>query len=174
MYCKKFNQMACPDARTLERVGEWWTILILRDAFAGTTRFDAFQKRLGVAPNIQSRRRAALVEAGMLERHGYSTRPPRDEDRLTPRGRDFQTVLTALLSFGNRHFAPQGEPVLPLDANTGEPADPILADRRTGRLLVGPDYKRAPNPAATEATNARLTPRNARPPTTHIAKDCRA
>ena len=64
MHRTSFNKMACPIARSLERVGEWWTILILRDAIAGTTRFDAFQKSLGIAPNILTRRLAALVEAG--------------------------------------------------------------------------------------------------------------
>ena len=74
-----FGAMSCPIARGLERVGEWWSILILRDAFAGLTRFDEFQKSLGIAPNMLTRRLTALVEAGMLERHRYSEHPPRDE-----------------------------------------------------------------------------------------------
>ena len=56
-----FGQMACPIARSLERVGEWWSILILRDAFKGRTRFDEFQQSLGIAPNMLTRRLAALV-----------------------------------------------------------------------------------------------------------------
>ena len=105
MHRTSFNKMACPIARSLERVGEWWTTLILRDAIASTTRFDALQKSLGIAPNILTRRLAALIEAVMLERHRHSARPPRDEYRLTERGRDFQTVLMTLLVFGNQHFA---------------------------------------------------------------------
>ena len=69
-----YEDMPCPIARSLERVGEWWSILILRDAFAGLTRFDEFQKSLGIAPNMLTRRLASLVEAGMLERRPYSVR----------------------------------------------------------------------------------------------------
>src|SRR6185437_16274240 len=76
---KSFATMQCPIARGLERVGEWWSILILRDAFHGLTRFDQFQKSLDIAPNMLTRRLNALVESGLLERRLYSERPPRDE-----------------------------------------------------------------------------------------------
>src|SRR3954454_16071784 len=95
---KSFATMQCPIARSLDRVGEWWSILILRDAFHGLTRFDQFQKSLEIAPNILTRRLNALVESGMLERRPYSERPPRDEYVLTERGHDFRPVLFALLS----------------------------------------------------------------------------
>ena len=150
MQRKSFEGMACPIARSLERVGEWWTILILRDAFRGLTRFDEFQKSLGIAPNMLIRRLAALVEAGMLERRPYVSRPPRDEYLLTDRGRDFRPVLLTLMAFGNRHFAPEGASVMIVDAETGAPAEPILVDGRTGRPLVEPDYKMARGPARTE------------------------
>jgi DNA-binding HxlR family transcriptional regulator len=148
MQRKSFGDMNCPVARSLDRVGEWWSILILRDAFAGLSRFDDFQKHLGIAPNILTRRLATLVDAGMLERRSYSERPPRDEYVLTARGRDFHDVLLALLAFGNRHFAPEGENVLVVDAITGVPADPVVVDRRSGRPLAGPGYKLAAGPAA--------------------------
>ncbi len=168
---KSFETMACPIARSLERVGEWWSMLILRDAFAGLTRFDEFQKNLGIAPNMLSRRLAALVEAGMLERRRYSARPPRDEYVLTERGRDFRDVLMAMLAFGNRHFAPEGESVRIVDAKTGAPADPVLVDRRTGRRLAGPDYKIAVGPAMAAAISASLVRRDnaASPPEEHSA-----
>src|ERR1700710_73481 len=111
----------CPIARSLERVGEWWSILILRDALHGFRRFDEFQKSLGIAPNMLTRRLNALVEAGLLERRRYSEHPPRDEYVLTPRGRDFRPVLIALLAWGNRHFAPEGASVLLVNAETGAP-----------------------------------------------------
>src|SRR5664279_638258 len=95
-----FAAMPCPIARSLEQVGEWWSMLILRDAFAGKKRFDEFEQSLGIAPNTLARRLAALVEAGMLERSRYSERPPRDEYLLTERGRDFRGVRVALLAFG--------------------------------------------------------------------------
>jgi DNA-binding HxlR family transcriptional regulator len=141
MQRKSFADMSCPIARSLEQVGEWWSMLILRDAFAGKTRFDEFQLSLGIAPNMLTRRLASLIEAGMLERRPYSTRPPRDEYLLTERGRDFRTVLVALLAFGDRHFAVAGGGgARVVDARTGEKADPMLVDRHSGRELIEPHY----------------------------------
>ncbi len=102
MQHKSFENMPCPIARSLARVGEWWSMLILRDALHGMTRFDQFQKSLGIAPNMLTRRLNALVEAGLLTRRRYSEKPPRDEYLLTARGRDFRPVLLALLAWGNR------------------------------------------------------------------------
>jgi DNA-binding HxlR family transcriptional regulator len=149
-----FSDMRCPIARSLEHVGEWWSILILRDAFRGITRFDAFRDSLGVAPNILTRRLKALVEAGLLERRRYSERPPRDEYVLTPRGRDFRPVLLDLMTWGNKHFAPEGLRTQIVDARTGEAADPVLVDRATGRLIDSPDFKvvRVDIPAAQPAS----------------------
>ncbi len=96
--------MPCPVARTLDKVGEWWSILILRDAFFGLTRFDQFQASLGIAPNMLTSRLNALVDGGMLERRRYSERPPRDEYVLTARGRAFKPVLNAMRDFGEAHF----------------------------------------------------------------------
>lgn len=141
MQRKSFGSMTCPIARSLERVGEWWSILILRDCFRGLTRFDQFQKSLDIAPNMLTRRLNALVEAGLLERRAYSDHPPRYEYVLTERGRDFRPVLWALLAWGNRHFAPEGPSVVVVDAETGERAEPVLVDRRTGKVMVEPAFR---------------------------------
>src|ERR1700733_10739998 len=93
MQPKSPSILECPVGRAVETVGEWWSILILRDAFQGSTRFDEFQKSLGIAPNILSRRLAHLVATGMLARRRYSERPPRYEYLLTPKGRDFFPVV---------------------------------------------------------------------------------
>src|SRR5882672_12775129 len=130
---KSFGRMQCPIARSLERVGEWWSILILRDAFAGLTRFDQFEASLDIAPNMLTRRLKSLVEAGLLERRRYSERPPRDEYLLTERGRDFRPVLWSLLAWGNKHLAPEGKSVIVVDSETGVEADPVLVDRLSGR-----------------------------------------
>src|SRR3984957_20565068 len=116
---KSLEPSQCPIARCLERVGEWWSILILRDAFLGATRFEQFQKSLHIAPNMLTRRLNHLVEAGLFERQRYSERPPRDEYVLTERGRDFRPVLWSLLAWGNRHFAPEGPSVVIVDKETG-------------------------------------------------------
>ncbi|MDE2583643.1 MAG: helix-turn-helix transcriptional regulator [Rhodospirillales bacterium] len=158
-----FGNMHCPIARSLERVGEWWSILILRDAFYGLARFDEFQKSLGVAPNMLTRRLNALVEAGLLERRRYQERPPRYEYVLTARGRDFHPVLLALLAWGNRHFAPEGASVQIARADTGAPVEPMVVDRATGRRIAGPDYIVVPGPGADDGVRRRLAERGARP-----------
>src|SRR5579863_6063865 len=155
MHRKSFGDMQCPIARSLERVGEWWSILILRDALHGLSRFDEFQKSLGIAPNMLTRRLNALVEAGLLERHRYSDHPPRDEYLLTARGRDFRPVLIALLAYGNRHFAPEGASVTIVDAQSGAEAEPIVVDRATGRPIREPEFAWVPGPAAGERTRQR-------------------
>ncbi len=133
--------MQCPIARGLEHVGEWWSILILRDAFRGLSRFDEFSESLGIAPNMLTRRLNALVEAGMLERRRYNERPPRDAYVLTPRGTDFRPVLLAMLAFGNRHFPPDDRSVRIVNTETGDSVDPLLLDPATGRRVDGPGYK---------------------------------
>ncbi len=101
---KSFAEDRCPVARTLDRVGDPWSMLILRDAGFGSTRFDQFEASLGIAPNMLTRRLESLVKAGMLERRKYSDTPPRYEYILTHQGHDFQPVLAALKSFGERHY----------------------------------------------------------------------
>jgi DNA-binding HxlR family transcriptional regulator len=160
MQRKNVGLMQCPIARSLERVGEWWSILILRDAFLGFSRFDEFAESLGIAPNMLTRRLKALVESGLLEKRRYQERPPRFEYVLTERGRDFRPVLWTLLSWGNRHFAPEGASVQIIDTGSGEVADPVLVDRRTGKLLTPPQFRAAPGPAATARTRARYQTRS--------------
>ena len=156
MQHKSFGDMHCPVARTLERVGDWWTILILRDAFHGLSRFDEFQKNLEIAPNILSRRLAALVEDGLLRRQRYSEHPPREEYVLTDKGRDFRSVVLAMLAWGNRHYAPEGKSVVLIDGETGREVDPILVDPETGRPVTEYPYRTIAGPAADERTRRRL------------------
>jgi DNA-binding HxlR family transcriptional regulator len=150
-----FETMQCPIARGLERVGEWWSILILRDAFLGSTRFEQFQKSLQISSTSLTRRLNSLVAAGLLERHRYSQRPPREEYRLTGRGRDFRPVLWSLLAWGNRHFAPEGASVVIVDAETGAVAEPVMMDGVTLRPLTEPAFRTAAGPAANEQTRLR-------------------
>jgi DNA-binding HxlR family transcriptional regulator len=152
MQRKSFGSMTCPIARSLEHVGEWWSMLIMRDALHGFTRFDQFQTSLGIAPNMLTRRLHALVEAGLLERRRYSAHPPRDEYLPTARGRDFRPVLLTLMAWGNRHFAPEGPSVQLVDAQSGTAVDPVVVDAVTGRRINEHDHVMTPGPAATERT----------------------
>ena len=158
MQHKDLSEMQCPVARSLERVGEWWSILILRDALRGMTRFDQFQKSLGIAPNMLTRRLNALVASGLLERRRYNEHPPRDEYVLTARGRDFRMVTVALLTWGNRHFAPEGASVMLVDAQSGVPVDPVLVDRETGRPITEADHRYVAGPAAGARVRQRFRP----------------
>ncbi|MCA0451389.1 MAG: helix-turn-helix transcriptional regulator [Proteobacteria bacterium] len=152
---KSFKTMSCPIARGLDRVGEWWSILILRDAFAGLKRFDEFEESLGIAPNMLTRRLKALTASGLLEKRRYSLHPPRYEYVLTARGRDFRPVLTTLMAWGNKHFAPEGKSVRLIHVPTGREADPILVDRVSGLPIAAPEFRMAAGPAANERTRRR-------------------
>lgn len=128
----------CPAARALECVGEWWSILILRDALQGLTRFDEFKASLDIAPNILSRRLAHLTKMGIFERRLYNEKPARYEYVLTAKGRDFFPVVITLFAWGNRHLAPRGESLFLAHRETGQRLEPIVIDAST-RDLVGPE-----------------------------------
>src|SRR5438093_5787947 len=108
----RFADMHCSVARSLDVVGEWWTLLVLRDAFRGVRRFEDFQRDLGIARNVLSDRLQTLVDHGILERRRYSDRPPRDEYRLTAKGLDLYPVIVGLLQWGDKWAADDGPPVI--------------------------------------------------------------
>ena len=95
----------CSIARTLEIVGERWTLLIVRDALLGLCRFDQFQQSLGIARNVLTDRLNRLVEEGILERVRYSERPERFEYTLTRKGRELGIALAALRQWGDKHVS---------------------------------------------------------------------
>jgi DNA-binding HxlR family transcriptional regulator len=107
-----YDGQACSIARSLELIGERWTLLIIRDAFLGIHRFDDFQRSLGVARNVLQGRLERLVECGILERVRYQERPERYEYRLTEMGIDLWPVVVSLLHWGDKHLAPEGPPVI--------------------------------------------------------------
>jgi DNA-binding HxlR family transcriptional regulator len=122
---KSFETMACPIARSLEKVGEWWSMLILRDVGRGMTRFDQLQHSLGIGSNTLTRRLKALVDQGLLERRRYDEHPVRYRYVLTPSGKDFGPVLRALIKWGNKHA--------PLPASRSVRRAPARKRRAAGR-----------------------------------------
>jgi DNA-binding HxlR family transcriptional regulator len=124
----------CPVANGVARIGDAWSLLILRDASLGLTRFDQFRKSLGIAPTILTKRLATLNEAGLLEKRQYSERPPRDEYVLTDAGRDFLPILVMIGAWARRH---QKEAALNrfVDAETGQEIRPVVIDAVTGTEL---------------------------------------
>lgn len=124
----------CPIERSLAVLGDAWTILILRDANVGVTRFDQFKKRLGIAPTILTKRLATLTQEGLLDRKVYSERPPRDEYVLTDAGRDSLPVLLMIAAWGKKHRG--GGPMTQfLDAETDTEIQPTAIDAVTGAAL---------------------------------------
>jgi len=98
---KKDLASECSIARTLDVIGDRWSLLILRDGFYGVRRFEDFQHDLGVARNVLADRLAKLVERGVFERRLYAERPPRYEYRLTAKGRDLMPVLLTMMRWGD-------------------------------------------------------------------------
>jgi DNA-binding HxlR family transcriptional regulator len=146
----------CPVARALECVGEWWSILILRDAFQGLTRFDEFQRSLGIAPNILTRRLAHLTEAGLFERCLYNERPPRYEYVLTAKGRDFFGVIMAIFAWGNRHLAPEGKSLMLAERDTLRAINPVVVDAHGLSPVTTANVVLVPGPRASTGMRKRL------------------
>ena len=99
---RRFQDMQCGVAQTLEIVGDWWSLLIIRECFLGTRRFGQFQQNLGIAKNILAARPEHPVEHDVLDRHPVDDQRQRHEYRLTARGKDLLTVITALRQWGDR------------------------------------------------------------------------
>jgi DNA-binding HxlR family transcriptional regulator len=119
MLGKDYAGQNCSVARSLELVGERWTLLIIRDALLGVTRFEHFQDRLKIAPNILSKRLRTLVDAGVMERRRYQERPERFEYALTEAGKELLPVVLSLARWGDAHLAPNGPPVVARHAACG-------------------------------------------------------
>lgn len=144
---KRFEQMHCGVAQALEQVGDWWTLLIVRDAFFGARRFAEFERNLGIAKNILSERLQKLVEHEIFERRPVDGAGRRHEYVLTRKGRDLWLVLTALRLWSDKWVFGKGhEPYLAVDRDTGralaglravdESGEPI--DPRNLRWAAGP------------------------------------
>lgn len=156
MQRKSLADAECPVARTLDQVGDWWSLLILRDAFAGVRRFAEFQESLGVATNMLSRRLDKLVDDGLLQRRVYAERPVRHEYLLTVKGRDLFPALAALLAWGNRWLAPEGVSMALASLSSGDLLDPVVVDATTGVPITPETAVLTAGPAAGPEILARV------------------
>lgn len=131
-----FAAMNCSVAQTLEVVGEWWSMLVIREAFLGVRRFEEFVDRLGIARNVLTARLQSLVDSGVLERRQYEKRPQRFEYRLTDKGKDLWPILVTLRQWGDRWASGKaGPPVLMGHSSCGEVASARLTCSRCGEQL---------------------------------------
>ncbi|MFI6873481.1 winged helix-turn-helix transcriptional regulator [Streptomyces sp. NPDC050400] len=144
-----FADWPCSIARTMDLLGDWWTPLVLREAFYGITRFDGFQQELGIARTTLAERLRRLVDEGLMEKRAYETAPVRHDYVLTEKGRDFFGVLAAMNAWGNRWLSgDEGSPVVFEHDRCGHVGDaavvcadcgePLTAD--TVRPRTGPGY----------------------------------
>ena len=155
--------MNCSIARALEEVGEWWSLLIVRECTQGSARFDEFQSNLGIARNILSVRLERLTELGVLERFPLEDRVNTMGYRLTPKGEDLYPVLVALMQWGDKWLSPdQKAPILLVDNRSGQPIEPIAVHCCEGNKLTYKNVRYAPGPGATERTAAVIEKRNGR------------
>ncbi len=133
----RFDDAPCPIARTTDLMGDWWTPIIMREAFLGRRRFDQFQAALRVSRGVLTKRLSRLVQVGLLEKRRYEEHPPRFDYLLTEKGRAFYSVLAAMMRFGEDWLWEEGtQPPLQLfDRETGEPVRPQVVNQRTGEPI---------------------------------------
>jgi DNA-binding HxlR family transcriptional regulator len=148
---KSFADMDCSVAQCLEVVGEWWSMLIVRDAFLGVTRFEEFQRRLGISRNILQQRLATLVDAGVFVRVPYSEHPMRHDYRLTDKGRDLWPVLTAMRQWGDQYAAPLGPPISVSHQACGSTAGAVLVCGSCGEPIGPRDVRALPGTGRAES-----------------------
>jgi DNA-binding HxlR family transcriptional regulator len=141
-------EVHCSIARTMEVLGDTWGALILRDVFAGITRFDAIQADLGISRKVLAARLDELVARGILARRPYSEHPPRFDYVPTKRGRDLHPVLLAIMAYGDRWLAPDGPPVEIRHAGCGHRTTAVVACGECGVPLTAGDAVPQAGPGA--------------------------
>jgi DNA-binding HxlR family transcriptional regulator len=156
----RFDDAACPIARTTDLIGDWWTPLVMREAFYGRRRWDEFQTALDMPRAILTRRLNRLVDEGMLTKVQYEAHPPRYEYRLTDKGRAFWDVLAAMWRFGSDWMWPDGPDVTLVSRETGAEIRPVVVDQNTGERL---DVRKI-RPALKSRGKARSKPATATEP----------
>lgn len=154
---RRFDDENCAVAQALEILGDWWTLLVVREAFFGTRRFADFEATLGISKNVLTQRLDHLVAHGVLERVDAGVHGIRYEYVLSPMGKDLAAVLTALRQWGDRWIYGEGrEPMLAVDRRTGRPIPPLRIRGEDGTPLRTGDVELRPGPGATRATRARF------------------
>ncbi len=149
MLKRDYRDQNCSIARALEVVGERWTLLIVRDAFLGLSRFDQFQESLGIARNVLTDRLNRLVDEGILERIRYSERPERYEYRLTEKGLELRLALSGLRQWGDTYLSEKPPRMLRRKADK-KPVVVALVPRGAANILRGDEVESVPGPGASD------------------------
>lgn len=157
---KRFEDMNCGIGQALEAFGDWWSLLIVRDAFLGLTRFRQFERSLGIAKNILARRLEHLVEHGIFEKVDGGGAGRYCEYHLTPKGESLLTVLTALREWSDEWVFGRGnEPIFLVDRRTGTKLPKLTIRDARGHKVSARDLHAIPGPGANDDTKQRLSPR---------------
>ena len=141
-----FSQMCCSVARTLDLIGEWWSLLILRDIFLGIRRFEDIRQDLGVSRKILTERLNTLVSTGILSRQRYQERPARYEYWLTRKGTELYPVLLMLLKWGDRWVSPDGVPLELVHTTCDMVTQPVVVCSQCGEELNADNVQTQPGP----------------------------
>lgn len=136
-----FAKAECPVARALDAIGDWWSLLIVRDAFDGLRRFGEFQKNLGIAKGMLTTRLRKLIEIGVLEQVASSDGSAYQEYALTKKGRDLFPVMVGLRQWGETHLYARGEAHSVLVDQAGQPVGRLVLPSKAGRPLMWSDTK---------------------------------
>ncbi len=141
--------MECAVAQSLDQIGDWWSLLIVRDAMRGKRRFGEFHASLGISRNILTTRLQHLVAQGVLERLDVGRQGTRWEYRLTAKGRDLFPVIIALLQWGEKWvYFGENLPVVIRDRATEQPVAPLRVTAADGRPLALLDVNLSERPEA--------------------------
>ncbi|HEY6886835.1 MAG TPA: helix-turn-helix domain-containing protein [Solirubrobacter sp.] len=148
MLGRTYEGQNCSIAKSLELIGERWTMLIVREVFLGNRRFDEIATRLNIARNVLTARLTWLVDEGVLTKVRYQERPERFEYRFTEKGIDLWPVIVSLLQFGDRYYAPEGPPVVLTHKDCGGHVDEHRLCDTCGKRLTARDVKGELGPGA--------------------------
>ena len=157
MYKKSFDEMNCAAARALEQIGEWWTLLLIREAFYGTATFSGFHVRLGIARNVLAERLKLLVQHGIFHREQPKPGVERYTYHLTEKGRELLPVLVALMQWGDKWIFGEGhEPLRIVDGLQKRAIRKLTVNAADGRPLAIADLRFRPGPGADRQTLERF------------------
>lgn len=136
--CEKHREI-CSISRSIDKIGDSWSLLILRDLGNGLSKYEEIKENLEINPSTLSKRLQSLVAEGLVEKVLYQNNPPRAEYKLTPMGHDFLPVLAMIMVWGNKYASPKGIDTQIVDDTTHKKLTPIIVDSKTGKPI---DFKK--------------------------------
>ncbi|MGC6471398.1 MAG: winged helix-turn-helix transcriptional regulator [Parvibaculales bacterium] len=151
----RFSDHECPLAQALDEIGDWWTLLVVREVMYGQSRFEAFRQQLGISRAVLSDRLSRLVQAGILQRQTQADDKRAADYSLTDKGRDLWPVIVAMLHWSQRHVV-DGDVVRGVSRISGRPVDRICAVDTHGNIIEAGDTKLTAGGDASEHLRARI------------------